>query len=669
MKKTAFLFLLSLSFLSHSKGNIHKSDSLVNLYNNAATDSLKFIHSLSIGTYLLTVDVLKAKAYFDKASQHYSAEKNRVPQDTVYLYQSLINLNIKLASTYSYSGNSQKNFNTLFESLKYAKAIEDNESIVLINNRLAIEHGLQGHNEEALAYLRENIKLNLNADSPGKLGLAYANIGSHYTTYNHDSAIYYFNIAIPYLKRIEDERQNISANAWLLDEMGDVFNAKGLSDSAMLYYSKSLEMRKSVDHFLGQYLVIRDISQLEYNKGNYNHALNLINNGIAIAEKKGYRMDLENSYFLRSEILQKSGNYKLALEDYRKGSELKDSIQIRINSQTIIKETLKNKFKDEQLFDSLNNANEHAFKDLQILKQQGDIASAKRTRYLLVSGLSILALILGILYKNFTNRKKDTQIILTQKALLENKNREITDSISYARRIQTAILPPEKTVKEHLADCFVIYRPKDIVAGDFYWIEKQNETTLFAVADCTGHGVPGALISIVCNNALNRSVREYNLSAPGEILDKTRELVIEEFNKSDEIIHDGMDIALCSLHGNQLKYAGAHNPLWVFKNNELITVRANHEPIGLYAKKNKYVTHTFNLEKGDTVYIFSDGYVDQFGGVKGKKFKPSALKELLINIQQYDMTKQKEIIDQTFLDWKGELEQIDDICFLGIKIT
>ncbi|MBL4594128.1 MAG: serine/threonine-protein phosphatase, partial [Flavobacteriales bacterium] len=209
---------------------------------------------------------------------------------------------------------------------------------------------------------------------------------------------------------------------------------------------------------------------------------------------------------------------------------------------------------------------------------------------------------------------------------------------------------------------------KDIVAGDFYWIEQKEGEVLFAAADCTGHGVPGAMVSVVCNNALNRSVREHGLTDPGLILDKTREIVVQEFEKSDEDVNDGMDIALCSLEGNTLKYAGAHNPLWIIRGGEIIETKANKQPIGQFDNSLQYTTHSFELQKGDSIYIFSDGYVDQFGGEKGKKFKTRAFRELLLSIQESSMDEQKIIIDDAFETWKGDLEQIDDVCVIGIRI-
>jgi serine phosphatase RsbU (regulator of sigma subunit) len=232
----------------------------------------------------------------------------------------------------------------------------------------------------------------------------------------------------------------------------------------------------------------------------------------------------------------------------------------------------------------------------------------------------------------------------------------------------------------------VLYLPKDIVAGDFYWMETtsgelrvegdenpphkthHSPHILFAAADCTGHGVPGAMVSVVCNNGLNRSVREHGLTNPSEILNKTREIVITEFEKSEDEVKDGMDIALCSLEGNHLQYAGANNPLWIIRNEEIIEIKANKQPIGKFDNPLPYTTHDIELEKGDTIYIFSDGYVDQFGGENGKKFKAANFKKLLLSIQHEPMEKQRELIHNAFETWKGHLEQVDDVCVIGVRI-
>ncbi len=306
-----------------------------------------------------------------------------------------------------------------------------------------------------------------------------------------------------------------------------------------------------------------------------------------------------------------------------------------------------------------------------------------------------------------------------QRILVEKKQKEILDSITYAKRIQDAILPSDILVKKWLPDSFILYRPKDIVAGDFYWIEglkshntdaaiigsddtEEFDTIIFAAADCTGHGVPGAMVSVVCNNALNRALREFELDEPGKLLDKTRGLVIEQFEKSNDEVKDGMDISLCALNTktNQLQWAGANNPLWIIREgtadvqegeentqrsaaedmtslsssksgrggvHSLIEYKANKQPIGKYPENKPFTNHLIQLQKGDSIYIFTDGFVDQFGGEKGKKFKAAKMRKLLLSIQWKNMSEQLVIINKVFEDWKGTEEQVDDICMIGVR--
>jgi serine phosphatase RsbU (regulator of sigma subunit) len=215
-----------------------------------------------------------------------------------------------------------------------------------------------------------------------------------------------------------------------------------------------------------------------------------------------------------------------------------------------------------------------------------------------------------------------------------------------------------------------VYLPKDIVSGDFYWVEKKGNKVFFAVADCTGHGVPGAMMSVIGQNALNRVLNEFGITKPSEILDKLTILVEEGFSKSGSDVRDGMDISLCALDitTNKLEYAGANNPVYVFTNNELREIKANKQPIGRFESKVNFVNHEMQLNKGDSVFVFSDGIADQFGGPEGKKFKYKRVKELILQNQTKSHSEQKNTIISEFIKWKGMNEQIDDVCLMGVKI-
>ncbi|MBN4061894.1 SpoIIE family protein phosphatase, partial [Bacteroidales bacterium AH-315-I05] len=238
-----------------------------------------------------------------------------------------------------------------------------------------------------------------------------------------------------------------------------------------------------------------------------------------------------------------------------------------------------------------------------------------------------------------------------------------------AKGIQDAILPPDEFIEEYLPDSFVLFKPKDVVSGDFYWMEKKDSKLFFAAVDCTGHGVPGAFVSMVGANGLHRCLKEHRLTEPAKILDKLTELVEETFRQRK----DGMDIALCALEmkngKGKLDYAGANNSLYFIRNGELHETKPDKQPIGAYDHRQSFTNHTTELQKDDTIYVFSDGYPDQFGGPKGKKFKYRKLRELLLSIQDKTMNEQKEILDHTIEDWMGdEHEQIDDICIIGVRI-
>lgn len=253
--------------------------------------------------------------------------------------------------------------------------------------------------------------------------------------------------------------------------------------------------------------------------------------------------------------------------------------------------------------------------------------------------------------------------------LVAEKNREITASIQYAKRIQEAILPSEQYVKDNFPESFIYYQPKDIVAGDFYWLEVIGAGLFFAVADCTGHGVPGAMMSVMCSNALSKSVKELNITSPGKILDKTAEL-LEYRLAGGKDVSDGMDIVLCKLDFKKMEivFAGANNPLWIVRDTELIEIKGDKQPIGKYDGRKPFREHVIHLKKGDCIYLFTDGYADQFGGPREKKFKYTALKELLLNAGEQSMKKQKEMLELQMNEWKGEVEQVDDICIAGIRI-
>jgi serine phosphatase RsbU (regulator of sigma subunit) len=284
--------------------------------------------------------------------------------------------------------------------------------------------------------------------------------------------------------------------------------------------------------------------------------------------------------------------------------------------------------------------------------------------------LVALSFILYFVNRSNKNKSKLLKLLNEKNIEITNKNHEIIESITYAKRLQDAILPPLEFINEHLPNNFILYKPKDIVAGDFYWAESKNGMFFMASADSTGHGVPGAMVSVVCSNALNRAVKEFNLTETGKILDKTRELVLETFEKSTSEVKDGMDISLLclSLTNKQIFWSGANNPLWYIQDNQLKEIKADKQPIGKTEYPKPFTTHQIEYKENTSFYLFTDGFADQFGGPQGKKFKYKQFSDLILKNNFRPQKQQAEVISKAFTDWKGDLEQIDDVCVIGIVL-
>lgn len=323
------------------------------------------------------------------------------------------------------------------------------------------------------------------------------------------------------------------------------------------------------------------------------------------------------------------------------------------------------------------------------------LTNLKRTNLWIGIALGCITLSLFLaIYGYFRQRtltklvSQKSEVIKKQSKQLLQKNLEVQDSISYAKRIQNAMLPSSTMLKNYFDQAFVMYEPKDVVAGDFFWIREENECLYFAVADCTGHGVPGAMMSVICHNALNRAIRELGDVEPATLLDLTRIYVIEQIAQGEESVMDGMDIALCKFDKNSrmLEFAGAQSPLWLltdriidhsqFKKTEIegsncsiYEVKGDKQPVGQFSGAKPFINHSIQLTQGDVIYIFSDGFADQFGGKRGKKMKYSLFKQILTLAQdQMILEGQKDFLSEYFVGWKGDLEQVDDVCVMGLKL-
>lgn len=576
-------------------------------------------------------------------------------------------------------GDYAKAVNYFSRSLKLKEELSDLKGQAASINNIGNIYLELANYTKATEYYERSLKIskqlkdnNAIASLLGNLGLIDASLK------DFENAIKNQKLSLEIRKVIGDKKGIASC----LSNIGQVYNEQGDYDKALSYYSQGLKIYQEIDDIQGIIMSQNDFGTTYFDKKDYSKAIEFGNRALSLAKKRGATLQQEVSYGILYKSYEANKNFRKAFEMHKLYTELKDSLKSEENQKEIIRQEFKYSYDKKAASDSIKDALANKVKDALLTAEKADnlrhTLEAKRQKeqkYMLYGGL-LVAILLGVfVFNRFRLANKQKLIIQTQKQQvdkafveLEGKNTEILDSINYAKRIQNAILPSNSIVKEYLKDSFIIYKPKDIVAGDFYWLEFKENKILFAAADCTGHGVPGAMVSVICNNGLNRSVREYGLTTPGEILDKTREIVIQEFEKSEDDVKDGMDIALCSIEENILHYAGANNPLWIFRNKQLIEIKADKQPIGKFETQNSYTTHSFDLRKGDTIYLFTDGFTDQFGGEKNRKYKSKAYQELLLSIQDKSMENQKEYIEQEFFKWKGDNEQVDDVCIFGVRV-
>lgn len=284
-----------------------------------------------------------------------------------------------------------------------------------------------------------------------------------------------------------------------------------------------------------------------------------------------------------------------------------------------------------------------------------------------ITGVALVSFFTTMFFvKSLQKEQYKNKVLLKIKA---EKEKEINDSINYARYIQESILTNPTKIKNHFEDSFILSKPKNVVSGDFYWLNEEEDRIMVAVADSTGHGVPGAMVSLVCSNALNSSVVEYGLKDPDLILNKTREIVVNSFSGGHNM-SDGMDISFCNFNKEKSKlcYAGALNPIYIIRGDDLIELKGDRFPIGKYISNEPYTKQEVDIKKGDCIYLFSDGYFDQFGGVNSKKMKSGNFKKLLLKVSNKSMINQKEELVRYFQEWIGNVEQIDDVLVVGIRI-
>jgi len=680
------------SSLAQNRSANQRIDSLNQVIKTAKHDTIKinalitlsseYLYSNTDTAYLLAEQTMKlAKAIHYKKGMAGSLNnignvywnQGNYPKAREYYFKALkinevldnkkgiaINLG-NIGNVYTIQGDFPKVLEYYFKALKINEELDNKRGIALNLGNIGNVYKMQDDHPKVLEYLFKALKINEELDNKSGIARNLGNIGIEYKNQgDYPKALEYYFEAL----KINEELDNKRGIASNLSNIGNVYVIQSDHPKALEYFFKALKINETIGNKRGIAINLGNIGDAHNSLKDYKEAENYLQRALLLADNIG-DIYMQHVWHLNlSKLSRQTHRWQKAYEHYRQYSTLKDSVFNKEKSQDIGRLEAKAEYDKQQAVATA----EHQ-KELELAAEQ------RKRQWVLITAVSIgLLLVIAFaifIFNRFKMSQKQKGIIEMQKELVDEKNKEITDSIQYAKRIQSAILPPQKLVQKYLKECFILYKPKDIVAGDFYWIEPQGSKVIFTAADCTGHGVPGAMVSVLCSNALTKSVKEMGLTQPAEILNQTGQQLEEKFESSEEEVRDGMDLALCCLDTdkNILQYAGANNPLWVIrKNGELQEIKPDPQPIGKHENRKPFTNHELQLNKGDTIYIFSDGYPDQFGGPRGRKFMYAQFKEMLFKMQDKPMAKQKEILDTAFEDWKGEQEQTDDVCVIGVKI-
>jgi len=616
----------------------------------------------------------------------------------------------------------QKSIKAGDSAIILAKKFNSKNQLAKIYNYLGIVYRNLGNYPQALDFFIQSLKTAEEINNSDELAYAYNNIAD---IYNRQAD---YRKAIEYVQKSENafsKSNNIKGKAYCFNMYGLIYENLNKYDSALLFHNKALDLRKNLNekNLIPASLLRVGVCLRE--KGMYDEALVKFMEAINLFGKLNDKQGKANALnatarcYLKKNDIKLAENYALLNYELLQKSELNNSFvecaltlsEIYaakkefgkaydfLNAFNKLNDSLYNKTKNTQIANiHIAYQFEKEEATLKLLRKENELQSTIKNSFII--GFGFVLIFVVILIYSYVQKNKAYKMLdeknneITQKSNqiqvavkeIEKKNKDITANITYAKRIQKAILTPDPYINEVFVEHFIFNKPKLIISGDFFWLKRNDKYFFAAVADCTGHGVPGAFMSMLGVALLNEIIKkEIDLHAD-EILNELREQIKISLQQSgrDSETKDGMDIALCviNIENYKMEFAGANNPLYLIRkspfelnteqNNSdfLIEYKADKMPIGIHAKLEKpFTRQSVSLKKGDSLYLFSDGYCDQFGGAFGRKFLSKNFKDLLISIQNNPFELQQNILEQTISDWRGQqFEQIDDILILGLKI-
>lgn len=646
-----FFFFSCSSFLVLSQ-NV-QLDSLFKKLKSTKLDSSKTSIYSSIAREYEKIDVSKSFDFGKKAldnSRTYNQTKKTAE-----------NLNF-LGDLYWYAGDYAASSDYYFEALQIYDAAKDDKGRAICYRNIGWIYQGQKNYELTLTYYYKALSLNK------KLG----NEKGVLTNYDDLSIVYSLKEDYPKaelfcLKTIAyaEEHNYPSGLAAGHGNLADVLFALDKIDESIDQYKISIEKHKKLNDFYNTAASFIGISESYMAKKEYDLAIINSKEALKIATEHNYNILISDSYYFLAQAYSKTKNFDNAYKYLELYTKVKDSTFNETNAELINEMSAKYEFKKKELLIK-------SLKDDKLLSEV-QLEQEQKLKLFLLIFCSVVVIFTIFLYRTMRQRKKANSSLTDAYKLIELKNKDITDSITYSKKIQQAMLPVDSLKEQLFKDIFIFFQPKDIVSGDFYWYGEKNGSRIIAACDCTGHGVPGALMSMIGTNILNQIINEKGITTPDKILDSLNSEIKKSLRQTDQTTNskDGMDLALVRfIDSHTIEYSGAQRPLWIIRDNELIEIKPSKFTIGgLHnAGEKHFENHRIELKENDCIYLFTDGIVDQFGGPNSKKFMSKQLRNLLLAIHQHPMKTQQQLVELALEQWQGEESQIDDILVIGIRV-
>jgi serine phosphatase RsbU (regulator of sigma subunit) len=683
MKKKIILFSLFSLFLQSLYSNNQVIDSLKNELENEVNKFKKIQLLNNIFNEQYPSDYKKALAYAQDALEASYKIKPVNKKVKRYISESENNVGVGYLLLDDY----EKSLKHLFLSLKIAEEIPDT---VIMSNALcniSVVYDYQGNLEKSVFYLKKVINFDQLLGEIESVAIGYSSISANYFyEADYENGMVYYEKALEIVNTLDDP--SLLSNLYGNRAIG--LNRTKQYKESIKYHMLAINIDEELNNKQGLETDYLNVADVYIKMGNNIKAIEYNIKSLELAKELKSTSNIMLSYSGLSESYDQMGNKDKAIEYLQLYTNWKDTLYNQENANAIAE--MQTKYETEK------KDNEYSLLLAEKKLDKAEIRRKSTMQIMLLLGLLIALVVVAYVVYSLNQKKKTNKIlnaqneeITEQHFIIEEKNKDITDSLNYAQRIQDAILPEESLLnKSH--EAFIYYRPKDIVSGDFYWMKEIGDKIYFSVVDCTGHGVSGAFMSIIGINSLNKIVDDLKIESTGKILDELNKSVNTALgvNHADENsivnIRDGMDICICSIDKstNNLEYSGANNSLYLIRNKENLIkerdcildndqsifyeIKPDKMAIGGGSNKVKYKTHSIQLKKDDTLYLFSDGYADQFGGTKGKKFMYKPFKRMFLSIQDQSMDSQLSHIDKTMREWKMGIEQLDDICVMGVRV-